>query len=189
MGWKKKGKGFLHFGMCSFLSFLFLQRLQAMIDKPVASHESEKMMPKTTSIVHNGLINVESSSQRVVNELKVNSKESIIEDQDINTFLTTMEKTTSGDDLKDFSNQFIFNHVTSEEDEKAIASMKYEFFPSNQGQSIEILENVDQVILLVSNKPIESKAMVVVKSPFTSLERILKIDIFKISKDFLVVFG
>jgi hypothetical protein len=189
MGWKKKGKGFLRFDMCNFLSFLLLQRLQAMIDKLVVSHESEEMMPKTTSIVHNGLTNVESSSQRVANEFKVSSKESITEDQDINNFLTTMEETASGDDLKEFSNQVLFNHVTSEEDEKAIASMKYESSPSNHGQPIEILENVDQVIFLVSNKPIESKAMVVVKSPLTSLEKKFKTDILKISKDFLVVFG
>jgi hypothetical protein len=45
MGWEKRGESFLHFGMCSFLSFLFLKRLQATINKLVASHESEKMMP------------------------------------------------------------------------------------------------------------------------------------------------
>jgi hypothetical protein len=44
MGWEKRGKSVLHFGMCSFLSFLFLKRLQAVIDKLVASHESEEMM-------------------------------------------------------------------------------------------------------------------------------------------------
>jgi hypothetical protein len=85
--------------------------------------------------------------------------------------------------------QVLLNQVTSEEDEKEIVSMKYESSPSNQGQPIEILENVEQVILLVSNKPIKSKAMVAVKSLLTSLERIFKTYLFNISKDFLVVFG
>jgi hypothetical protein len=40
------------------------------------------------------------------------------------------------------------------------------------------------MILLVSNKPIESKAMVVVKSLFTGLERIKKTNLLNISKDF-----
>ncbi len=66
--------------MCSFLCFLFLQRLQAAIDKPVASHESEELMPETTNIIENGLTNVESSSQRVVDELKVSSKKSMTKD-------------------------------------------------------------------------------------------------------------
>jgi hypothetical protein len=100
-----------------------------------------------------------------------------------------MEELVTGDDLKDFSNQVLFNQVTSEEDEKEIASMKYEFSPSNQGQPIEILENLEQVILLVFDKPIESKTMVVVKSLLSSLERILKTDLFNIPKDFLMVFG
>jgi hypothetical protein len=62
--------------------------------------------------------------------------------------------------------------VTSEEDEKINLSMKNEFSPSNQGQPVEILENVEQVILLVFDKPIESKAMVVIKSLFIGFERI-----------------
>jgi hypothetical protein len=74
--------------------------------------------------------------------------------------------------------------VTSEEDEKEIVSMKDESFPFNQSQPIEILENAKQVILSVSNKPIESRAMVVVKSLFTSLEKKLKTNLFNISKDF-----
>ncbi len=165
------------------MSFLFLQRLQVVIDKPVASHGSEEMMPKITNIVENGLTYVKSSSQRIVDKLKVNFEESMIEDQKINNFLTTMEETTSGGDLKDFS------QVTSEEDEKEIVNMKNESSPSNQGQTIEILEDVEQVILLVFDKPIESKVMVVVKFLFTSLERIFKTYILNISKDFLVVFG
>jgi hypothetical protein len=79
--------------------------------------------------------------------------------------------------------------VTNEEDEKEIANMKDESFPSNQGRLIEILENVKKVILLVFDKPIESKAIVAIKSLLKGLERILKIDFFNISKDFLVVFG
>jgi hypothetical protein len=77
---EEKGKGFLHFGMCSSLSFLFLQTLQTMVDKPFASHESEKMMPETTSIIDNGLTNVESSYQRIADELKVSFEESMTED-------------------------------------------------------------------------------------------------------------
>jgi len=122
MGWKKKGKRFSHFVMCSFVLFcLFLQRLQAVVDKPVASHESEEMMLESTNIVENGLTYVESSSQRVVDEFKVSSKESMTEDQEINNFLTTMEETTSAHDLKDFSDQVLLNQVISEEDEKEIA--------------------------------------------------------------------
>jgi hypothetical protein len=143
MGWEKKGKGFLHFGMCSFLCFLFLQKLQVVVDKLVASHENEEMIPKTKSLVENGLTNVESSSQKVVDELKVSSKESMTKDQEINNFLIGMEEIASGDDLKDFSNQVLLNQMTSEEDEKEIASMKNESSPSNQGQPIEILENVE----------------------------------------------
>ncbi len=79
--------------------------------------------------------------------------------------------------------------MTNEEHEKEIENMKNESSPSNQGQLIEILENVEQVILLVFNKPIESKVMVVVKFLLTSLERIFKTYILNISKDFLVVFG
>jgi hypothetical protein len=60
-------------------------------------------------LVENGLIDVESSSQRVVNKLKVSSKESMTKDQEINNFLTTMEEIASGDDPKDFSNQVLFN--------------------------------------------------------------------------------
>jgi hypothetical protein len=116
-------------------------------------------MPKTTSIIKNGLTDVESSSQRVANKLKVSFKESITKDQEINNFSTTMEETINGNDLKDFSNQVLLNQVTSEEDEKEIVGMKYEFSPSNQDQSIEILENVEQVILLVFDKPIESRVM------------------------------
>jgi hypothetical protein len=169
--------------VCNFLSFLFLQRLQVVIDKPIASHESEEMMLEITNIVENGLTYVKSSSQRIVDKLKVNFEESMIEDQKINNFLTTMEETTNGGDLKDFS------QVTSEEDEKEIVNMKNESSPSNQGQTIEILEDVEQVILLVFDKPIESKVMVVVKFLLTSLERIFKTYILNISKDFLVVFG
>jgi transcriptional regulator NrdR family protein len=99
MGWEKRGKRFLHFSTCSFLFFLFLQKLQVAVEKPIASHESEEMMLETTTIVENGLTNVESSSQKVVDELKVSCKENMIEDQEINNFLTAMEETTSGDDL------------------------------------------------------------------------------------------
>jgi hypothetical protein len=109
MGWEKRGKRLLHFGMCSFLYFLFLLKLQVAIDKPVASHESEKMMLETTSIVENGLIDVEYSSQRAADELKVSFKESMKEDNEINNFLTTMEEIASGDDLKDFYDQVLFN--------------------------------------------------------------------------------
>jgi hypothetical protein len=143
MGWEKRGKGFLHFDMCSFLFFLFLQKLQDAVDKLVASHESEKIIPKTKSIVENGLTNVESSSQRVDDELKVSSKESMTKDQEVNNFLIGMEEIASGDDLKDFLNQVLLNQMTSEEDEKEIVSMKNESSPSNQGQPIEILENVE----------------------------------------------
>ncbi len=95
--------------MCSFLSFLFLQRLQVVIDQHVASHESEEMMLKTTSIVENELRDVESSSQRAVDKLKVSYEESMTEDQEINNFLTTMEETTNGDDLKDVADQVLLN--------------------------------------------------------------------------------
>ncbi len=110
-------------------------------------------------------------------------------DQEINNLLTTMEETIIGDDLKDFFDQVLLNQVTGEEDEKEITNMKDESSPSNQGQLVEILENVEQVILLVFDKPIKSRAMVVVKSLLIGLERILKIDLLNISKDFLVVFG
>jgi hypothetical protein len=143
MGWEKRGKWFLHFGMFNLLSFFFLQRLQAMVDKPIASHESEEMMPETSSIVENGLTYVEFSSQGTVDKLKVNYEESMTEDHEINNFLTIMEEIPSGDDLKDFSDQVLLNQVTSEEDEKEIMSMKDESSPSNQGQPIEILENVE----------------------------------------------
>jgi hypothetical protein len=103
MGWGKKGEMFIYFDVCNFLSFLFLQRLQVVIDKPITSHESEEMMLETTNIVENGLTNVKSSSQRVVDKLKVSYEESMTKDQKINNFSTTMEETTSGDDLKDFS--------------------------------------------------------------------------------------
>ncbi len=116
-----------------------------MIDKPIVSHASEEMMRETTNIIENGQTNVKSSSQRVVDKLKVSSEESMIEVQGINNFSTTMEETTSGDDH--FSNQVLFNQVTSEEDEKEIASMKDEYSPSNQSQPVEILENLEQVIL------------------------------------------
>jgi hypothetical protein len=56
-----------------------------------------------------------------------------------------MEETTSGNDLKDFSDQVLFNQVRNEEDEKEIVSMKYESSPSNQGHPVEILQNVEQV--------------------------------------------
>ncbi len=100
-----------------------------------------------------------------------------------------MGEIANGDDLKDFSDQVLPNQVTSEEDEKEIANIKDESSPSNQGQPVENLENVEKVILLISNKPIESKAMVIVKSLLTGLERILKTNLLNISKDFLVVFG
>jgi hypothetical protein len=45
------------------------------------------------------------------------------------------------------------------------------------------------VILLVYDKTIEYRAMVVVKSLLIGLERILKTNLPNISKDFLVVFG
>ncbi len=48
---------------------------------------------------------------------------------------------------------------------------------------------MEQVIFLVFDKPIESRAMVDVKSLLTCFERIKKIDLLNISKDFLVVFG
>jgi hypothetical protein len=83
-----------------------------------------------------------------------------------------MEETTNGDDLKDFSDQILYNQVTNDEDEIEIVSMKDESSPSSQGQLVEILENVEQVILLVFDKPIESRAMVTIKSLLTSLERI-----------------
>ncbi len=51
------------------------------------------------------------------------------------------------------------------------------------------MDSVEHVILLVPNKPIESKAMVVVKSLLIGLERILTTNLPNISKDFLVVFG
>jgi hypothetical protein len=105
MGWEKRW----NFDMCSFLSFLFLQRLQVVIDQHVASHESEEMMLKTTSIVENELRDVESSSQRAVDKLKVSYEESMTEDQEINNFLTTMEETTNGDDLKDVADQVLLN--------------------------------------------------------------------------------
>jgi hypothetical protein len=142
------------------------------VDRPVASHESEEMMLETTSVVENGLTDVESSSQRAADELKVSSEGSTTEDQEINNFLTEMEETASADDLKDFSDKVLLNQVTSEEDEKEIASMKDESSPSDQGQLVEILDSVEQVILLVSDKPIESRAMVAVKSVLTGLERI-----------------
>jgi hypothetical protein len=44
MGWEKRGKRFIHFGMCSFLSFLFLKILQDAINKLVVTHESEELM-------------------------------------------------------------------------------------------------------------------------------------------------
>jgi hypothetical protein len=65
-----------------------------------------------------------------------------------------MEETTSGDDLKDFSDQVLCNQMTNEEDEIEIVSMKDESSPSSHGQLVEILENVEQVILLVFDKPI-----------------------------------
>jgi hypothetical protein len=99
-----------------------------------------------------------------------------------------MEETTSANDLKDFSDQILLNQVINEKDEKEIASMKNESSPLNQGRPIEILENVEQVILLVFDKPIESGAMVTVKSLLTCIERIKKKDLFNTSKNFLVGF-
>ncbi|CAK9883084.1 unnamed protein product [Sphagnum jensenii] len=116
------------------------------VDRPVASHESEEMMPETTSVVVNGLTDVESSSQRAADEFKVSSEGSTTEDQEINNFLTEMEETASADDLKDFSDKVLLNQVTSEEDEKEIASMKDESSPSDQGQLVEILDSVEQVL-------------------------------------------
>ncbi len=73
----------MHFGMCRFFFyFLFLQKLQVVVDKFVASHVSEEMMLKTTRIVENGMIDVESSSERVVDKLKVSSKESMTKDDE-----------------------------------------------------------------------------------------------------------
>jgi hypothetical protein len=43
-------------------------------------------MLETTSIVENGLTNVESSSQRTIDELKVSFEESMTKDQKINNF-------------------------------------------------------------------------------------------------------
>ncbi len=65
------------------------------------------MMSKITNIVENGLIDVEFSSQRVANELKVSSKKNMTEDQEINNFLTTMKEIANGDDLKDFFDQVL----------------------------------------------------------------------------------
>jgi hypothetical protein len=39
--------------------------------------------------------------------------------------------------------------VTNEEDGKKIVNMKDEFYPYNQREPVEILENVEQVTLLV----------------------------------------
>jgi hypothetical protein len=64
-------------------------------------------MSKITNIVENGLIDVEFSSQRVANELKVSSKKNMTEDQEINNFLTTMKEIANGDDLKDFFDQVL----------------------------------------------------------------------------------
>jgi hypothetical protein len=61
-------------------------------------------MLEIISIVENGITNVESFSQKVVDKLKVSYKESMIKDHEIKNFLTAMEETTNGDDLKDFSN-------------------------------------------------------------------------------------
>ncbi|CAM6060221.1 unnamed protein product [Sphagnum tenellum] len=116
------------------------------VDRPVASHESEEMMPETTSVVENGLTDVESSSQRAADELKVSSEGSTTEDQEINNFLTEMEETASADDLKDFSDKVLLNQVTSEDDEKEIVSMKDESSPSDQSQLVEILDSVEQVL-------------------------------------------
>ncbi len=65
------------------------------------------MMSKSTNIVENGLIDVEFSSQRVADELKVSSKKNMTEDQEINNFLTTMKEIANGDDLKDFFDQVL----------------------------------------------------------------------------------
>ncbi len=65
------------------------------------------MMSKITNIVENGLIDVEFSSQRVANELKVSSKKNMTEDQEINNFLTIMKEIANGDDLKDFFDQVL----------------------------------------------------------------------------------
>jgi hypothetical protein len=43
-------------------------------------------MLETTSIVENGLTNVESSSQITIDELKVSFEESMTKDQEINNF-------------------------------------------------------------------------------------------------------
>ncbi len=78
---KSSSQKFSIIGMCSFfLSFLFLQRLQVAVEKLVASHESEEMMLETTNIVENGLADVESSSQRAADKLKVNSEQSMTKD-------------------------------------------------------------------------------------------------------------
>jgi hypothetical protein len=64
-------------------------------------------MSKITNIVENGLIDVEFSSQRVADELKVSSKKNMTEDQEINNFLTIMKEIANGDDLKDFFDQVL----------------------------------------------------------------------------------
>ncbi len=57
-----------------------------MVEKLVTSHENEEIMLEITSIVENGLTNVEFSSQKVVDKLKVSYKESMIKDHEINFF-------------------------------------------------------------------------------------------------------
>ncbi len=54
-----------------------------MVEKLVTSHENEEIMLEITSIVENGLTNVEFSSQKVVDKLKVSYKESMIKDHEI----------------------------------------------------------------------------------------------------------
>jgi hypothetical protein len=56
------------------------------VEKLVTSHENEEIMLEITSIVENGLTNVEFSSQKVVDKLKVSYKESMIKDHEINFF-------------------------------------------------------------------------------------------------------
>jgi hypothetical protein len=62
----------------------------------------------------------------------VSFEESMTKVWEINNFLIAMEEKTSGDDLKDSFDQVLLDKVTSDEDEKEIASMKNEFSPSNQ---------------------------------------------------------
>ncbi len=132
MGWEKKGKRFLHFDMCSFFVFSFPEKITRCDWQTCCLTWKWRNNARVTSIVENGLTNVESSSQRVIDKLKVSFEESMTKVWEINNFLIAMEEKTSGDDLKDSFDQVLLDKVTSDEDEKEIASMKNEFSPSNQ---------------------------------------------------------